>query len=128
MLKQLFYSGPSIEVLQDEYAKKGRIDGKAAVKPSHEVHIERVWEFLSEVTGWESWNPDIHDVHLDSGVKAETLFTWTNGKARIKSTGDGATRVPSEESMAGPLFYNSAKLQTGLKKWLSALKPAAEER
>ena len=35
MLKQLFYSGPSIEVLQEEYAKKGRIDDKAAVKASH---------------------------------------------------------------------------------------------
>ena len=132
MLKQLFYSGPSIEVLHEEYAKKGRIDEEAPVKASHEVRIEapveQVWELLSDVPGWGTWYPDVHDVHLDSGVKADARFTWTNGKARIKSTGDGATRVPSEESMAGPLFYNSAKLQTGLKKWLSALKPAAEER
>jgi uncharacterized protein YndB with AHSA1/START domain len=165
MLKQLFYSGPSIEVLQEEYAKKGHIDGKAAVKASHEVRIEapveRVWELLSDVPRWETWNPDIHDVHLDSGVKTDARFTWMNGKARIKSrfavvdtgreitwtgvssgvkavhrhmlesTDDGATRVFSEESMAGPLFvlfYNSAKLQTDLKKWLSALKTAAEER
>jgi uncharacterized protein YndB with AHSA1/START domain len=90
MLKQLFYSGPSIEVLQEEYAKKGRIDDKAAVKASHEVRIEapvvRVWELLSDVLGWGMWYPDVYDVHLDSGVKADARFTWTNGKSRIKST------------------------------------------
>ena len=138
MLKQLFYSGPSIEVLHEKYAKKGRIDGNAAVKASHEVRIgapvEQVWELLSDVAGWETWYPDVHDVHLDSGVKADARFTWTNGKARIKSTfavvdnereitwtgvssgakavhrhllepaGPGVTRVFSEESMAGPLL------------------------
>ena len=90
MLKQLFYSGPSIEVLHEEYAKKGRIDEEAPVKASHEIRIEapveRVWELLSDVPGWGTWYPDVHDVHLDSGVKADARFTWANGKARIKST------------------------------------------
>jgi uncharacterized protein YndB with AHSA1/START domain len=90
MLKQLFYSGPSIEVLHEEYAKKGRIDEEAPVKASHEVRIEapveRVWELLSDVPSWGTWYPDVHDVHLDSGVKADARFTWANGKARIKST------------------------------------------
>ena len=39
-------------------------------------------------------------------------------------------RVRSEESMAGPLlvlFCNSAKLQTGMEQWLTALKTAAEQ-
>ena len=40
MLKQLFYSGPSFEVLHEEYAKKGRIDEEAPVEASHEVRIE----------------------------------------------------------------------------------------
>jgi uncharacterized protein YndB with AHSA1/START domain len=90
MLKQLFYSGSSIEALHEEYAKKGRIDEEAPVKASHEVRIEaaveRVWELLSDVPSWGTWYPDVHDVHLDSGVKADARFTWTNGKARIKST------------------------------------------
>ena len=165
MLNRLFYSGPSIEVLHEEYARKGRIDEEAPIKASHEVRIEapveRVWELLSDPPDWGTFDPDIHDVHLDSGVKADARFIWRNGKARMKSrfavvdtereitwtgvssgtkvvhrhvlesTGDGATRLFCEESMAGPLvvlFYNSAKLQTGLKKWLSALKSAAEER
>jgi hypothetical protein len=86
---------------------------------------------------------------------------WVNGRARIRSrfavvdpgreltwtgistgakavdrhvleaTDDAATRVRSEESMAGPLlvlFYNSAKLRTGMEQWLTALKTAAEKR
>ena len=32
MLQQLFYRGPSIDVLHEEYAKKGRIDGEAPVR------------------------------------------------------------------------------------------------
>ena len=166
MLKQLFYSGPSIGVLHEEYAKKGRIDEMAPITTAYEVRIEtpveRVWELLSAPPDWETFAPDIHDVHLDSGVKADARFTWSNGKVRMESrfavvdaareitwtgavygvkavhrhvlepTGDGgATQLLCEESMAGPLpslFFNNAKLQAGLKKWLGALKTAAEER
>ena len=166
MLKQLFYSGPSIEVLHEEYAKKGRIDEKAPITTAYKVRIEapveRVWELLSDPQNWETFDPDIHDVRLNSGVKADARFIWSNGKVRMKSrfavvdaareitwTGvasgakavhrhvleptddDGATRLLCEESMAGPLlilFFNNAKLQAGLKKWLGALKTAAEER
>jgi hypothetical protein len=48
MLTRLFYSGPSIEVLHEEYAKQGRIDANAPVRASQEIRIEapaeRVWE------------------------------------------------------------------------------------
>ena len=147
ILRRLFYGGPTIEVLHEEYAKKGRIDAEAPVKASHEVLIEapveRVWWLLSDVAGWGTWYPDVHDVRLDSGVEADARFDWRNGKARIRSrfavvddeqeitwtgvssgakavhrhvlepAGDGATRVFSEESMAGPLlvlFFDGAKL------------------
>jgi hypothetical protein len=49
----------------------------------------------------------------------------------LEATGDGATRVRSEESMAGPLlvlFYGSAKLQAGMESWLNGLKATAERR
>src|SRR5215203_4782546 len=89
MLNRLFYSGPSIEVLHEEYARKGRIDEEARIKAFHEVRIEapveRVWELLSDPPDWGTFDPDINDVHLDSGVKADARFTWRNGKARMKS-------------------------------------------
>lgn len=165
MLNQLFYSGPSIDVLHEEYAKKGRIDVRAPVRAAREIRIEapvgRVWELLVNVPAWGTWDRAVHDVHLDSTVAADARFTWVNGRARIRSrfavvdpgreltwtgistgakavdrhvleaTDDAATRVRSEESMAGPLlvlFYNSAKLRTGMEQWLTALKTAAEKR
>jgi uncharacterized protein YndB with AHSA1/START domain len=163
MLNGLFYGGPSIEALHEEYAKKGRIDEEAPVKASREVHIEapveRVWRLLSDPRGWGTWYPDIHDVHLNLGVEADARFDWANGKAHMRSrfavveaereitwtgvaygakavhrhilepTDGGATRVFSEESMAGPLLvllYNRAKLEAEMEQWLSALKSAAE--
>lgn len=165
MLRQLFYSGPSIEVLHEEYAKGGRIDGNAPIRASRELRIEapvdRVWELLADVPAWHTWDAGVHDVHLDSTVAADARCTWANGRARMKSrfavvdpgreltwtgtsagakavdrhvlraTDDGATRVYTQESMAGPLlvlFYSSAKLQTGMEQWLAALKTAAERR
>jgi hypothetical protein len=66
-------------------------------------------------------------------------ITWTDVSSGAKAvhrhlleaTGDGATRVRSEESMAGPLLvlvYGSAKLQAGMESWLNGLKATAERR
>src|SRR5215208_2808827 len=38
-LERLFYGGPSIGVLHEEYAKRGRIDERAPVKSSGEIRI-----------------------------------------------------------------------------------------
>jgi hypothetical protein len=88
MLKQLFYSGPSIDVLHKEYAKKGRIDARAPVGAADEIRIEapvgRVWELLVNVPAWGSWDRAVHDVHLDSRVAADARFTWVNGHVRIR--------------------------------------------
>jgi hypothetical protein len=89
MLKQLFYRGPSIDVLHEKYAKKGRIDARAPVGAAHEIRIEapvgRVWELLVDVAAWGTWDRAVHDVHLDSTVAADARFTWVNGHARIRS-------------------------------------------
>lgn len=72
-------------------------------------------------------------------VDPDRELTWTGVASGAKvvhrhllaATDDGGTRVRCEESMAGPglvLFYGSAKLQAGLRKWLTALKAGAEER
>ena len=137
MLKQLFYSGPTIEVLHEEYAKRSRIDEAAPVKSSGEIRIEapveRVWELLTDIRGWEDWAPDVHDVRLDSAMAVDSRFSWAIGRTRIKSvfavvepgreltwtgaalwtkavdrhvlepTDDGATRHYVEESLAGLL-------------------------
>jgi uncharacterized protein YndB with AHSA1/START domain len=137
-MTQLLYRGPSIEVLHEQYAKREHIDPRAPVTAAYEVEIdapvERVWGLLSDPRAWSSFAPEVHDVHLDGPVVADTRFTWTNGRSRMRSrfavvdrdreitwtgvssgfkavhrhlleaTGPGSTRVRSEESMAGPLL------------------------
>jgi uncharacterized protein YndB with AHSA1/START domain len=138
MLNQLLYAGPPLRVLHEEYAKNARIDDEAPITTTYQVNIraprERVWELLASPLDWGSFAPAIHDVRLDGPVTADTSFTWTNGRARMKSrfavvdpgreltwTGasmgfnvvhrhlladapGGGTRVRCEESMAGPLL------------------------
>ena len=89
MLEQLFYRAPSIDVLHEEYAKKGRIDARAPVGAAREIRIEapvgKVWELLVNVPALGTWDRAVHDVHLESTVAADAWFTWVNGRARIRS-------------------------------------------
>ena len=133
----------------------------AAYEAEIDAPVQRVWDLLADPLAWPSFAPEVHDVHLDAPAAVDTRFTWANGRSRIKSrfavvdpgreitwTGvssgfkavhrhlleaisDGATRVRSEESIAGSLlvlFYGSAKLQAGIEAWLTGLKTAAERR
>jgi uncharacterized membrane protein len=72
-------------------------------------------------------------------VDPDREITWTGVTSGVKvvhrhlldATSDTTTHVRCEESMAGlllVLFYNSAKLQADLERWLVALKAAAEQR
>ena len=137
-MTKLFYRGPSINVLHEDYAKRGRVDEQAPVRVSEQTIIAapvaRVWALISDPAGWPAIDPDITNVHLDSPHATDTRFTWTNGKARVRSrvavinpaqeitwTGTSAgsravhrylleptayhsTLVRSEESMAGPML------------------------
>ena len=137
-MNQLLYRGPSIEVLHEQYAKRERIDTRAPVTAAYEVEIDapvqQVWDLLGDPTAWPSFAREVHDVHLQGPVAADTRFTWANGRSRMKSrfavvdpgreitwtgvssgvkavhrhllqaAGPGSTRVRSEESMAGPLL------------------------
>ena len=106
MLKQLFYRGPSIDVLHEEYAKKGRIDARAPVGAAREIRIEaplgRVWELLVNVPAWGTWDRGVHDVHLDSTVAADARFTWVNGHARIRSRFASSTQAGSSPGPGSP--------------------------
>ncbi|MFF5208002.1 SRPBCC family protein [Streptosporangium sp. NPDC000396] len=89
MFDRLLYRGPSIEVLHEEYAKKGRLDERAPLTAAYEIRIEapirQVWKLLSDPPGWGTLDPDIHAIELGSAVAVDTPFTWKNGMARIKS-------------------------------------------
>jgi hypothetical protein len=72
MLKQLFYHGPSFTTLYTDYALKGKIDEKAAIKASGEIHInapiDKVWNVLVNLSSWPHFDPNFSDVKLESTV------------------------------------------------------------
>lgn len=162
-MSRLFYRGPSLDVLHERYAKRGRIDENAPITASRAIGIDapvaRVWAQLSNPAGWGRLDPDIDDVRLAGAVGTDVSFTWKNGSARIRSrfavvdeereltwtgvsfgakvvhrhllepTASGGTRLVCEESMAGPpitLLFSSAKLDTALERWLTAIKAGSE--
>ncbi|GAA3204844.1 SRPBCC family protein [Nonomuraea helvata] len=89
MVKSLLYTGPALDDLHEQYAKKGRIDERAAVRARCEVAIdapvETVWDVLATPAAWSRIEPAIHDVRLDGAVEPDTSFSWVNGKAKIQS-------------------------------------------
>jgi hypothetical protein len=89
MSARLFYSGPSLKTLHEDYAKKGRIDDRGSIRTSYETVIEatvdEVWAILGDPQRWDQALPAIHAVHLTSGVQDDAPFTWKNGSASMTS-------------------------------------------
>jgi uncharacterized protein YndB with AHSA1/START domain len=87
--QRLFYTGPSTDVLYEDYARCGRIDDLAPISARRETIIdaptERVWELLSQPQRWEQFASEVRDVRLDDGVVEGGRFTWRNGKAKLSS-------------------------------------------
>ena len=87
--RRLFYTGPSTDVLYEDYARRGRIDELAPISARCETiidaPIERVWELLSHPQRWEQFASEVRDVRLDDGVVEGGRFTWRNGKTKLSS-------------------------------------------
>ena len=86
---QVFYIGPSLDSLQNQYAKQGRIDPKAPIQAHDTIVINasasRVWQVLSDVPNWPTWFPGVKKVHLGADVGPGITFTWENSGSEIKS-------------------------------------------
>jgi hypothetical protein len=72
MLDQLFYQGPSFNKLYTEYALKGRIDEKAAIKASGEIQInasvDTVWNVLANLPSWPQFDPNFSDIKVEPAI------------------------------------------------------------
>ena len=72
MPSKLFYQGPSFERLYTEYAMKGRIDDRAAIGASGEIHINapihQVWNVLVDLPSWPQFDTNFSDVKLESTI------------------------------------------------------------
>ena len=66
------------------------IDREAPVIGSREVRIEAppdtVWDVLTAIDDWPTWNPDVKEASLQGPVSPGTQFKWKAGPATITST------------------------------------------
>ncbi|WP_420319165.1 SRPBCC family protein [Ekhidna sp.] len=68
----------------NELAKKGMINENASIRDSHSTiinaGIDKVWDILSNMEEWPSWNPEVKKVTINGDIAEGTVFTWTQGR------------------------------------------------
>jgi hypothetical protein len=66
------------------------INGRAPVVGASEIEIgatpEAVWEVLTSLQRWPSWNPDVKSMSVEGPVDEGTVFRWKAGPGTITST------------------------------------------
>lgn len=86
---KLFYAGPPIERLHEDYAKKGLLDERAAVRSSSSIVVDAsvgtVWRLLSDLPNWQAWRSDARVVEF-GGLRPDAPFRWRIRGAAIRST------------------------------------------
>lgn len=72
---KLFYSGPSLTDLHENYAKKSRVDEQAGSLSKDSVDIKAdaatVWDILHDVATWPTFNKLVSAVTLPDGVAVD---------------------------------------------------------
>ena len=66
------------------------INASAPVVGTCELEIaaapETVWEVVTAVDSWPTWNPDVKSVSVEGPVAEGTSFRWKAGPGTIRST------------------------------------------
>ena len=88
MTAALFYTGPSLRDLHEDYAKKHRIDDRAAIRGRREITVTAspavVWAVLSDIERWDvNLEPGVHDIRVPGGVTVDARFTRVNKGAKM---------------------------------------------
>jgi hypothetical protein len=66
------------------------VNERAPVVGASEIEIgaapEAVWEVLTSLERWPSWNPDVKSMSVEGPVDEGTVFRWKAGPGTIEST------------------------------------------
>ena len=73
-----------------ENAAAMKVNENAPAVSSAEVEVaadpEVVWEVLTAIDAWPSWNPDVTSASLEGELTEGSRFRWKAGRATITST------------------------------------------
>ena len=66
------------------------INNNAPVKCNKSITItassKKVWDILTSINNWDSWQTDISNPKLNGKLKPNSTFDWKSGGAKIHST------------------------------------------
>jgi hypothetical protein len=86
---KLFYAGPTLTELHEEYAKKGRLDEHAPVQAVDSISIAApaaiVWQLISDMRNWPTWRSDARVTSLGA-LEVDARFRWKIRGTSIRST------------------------------------------
>ena len=89
MLAKLFYTGPSLPTLHEEYAKHSRIDEAAPLTSESSTVIDapitQVWALVSDVARWPAWYPRMSVLSIGA-VRPDAPLRWKLGRLTMRST------------------------------------------
>jgi uncharacterized membrane protein len=85
---KLFYRGPPLKELHEEYAKKGLLDENAPVKSvdsiTTDAPVATVWRLIIDMPNWPEWRSDAHVTKLGA-IEPDARFRWKIRGASIKA-------------------------------------------
>jgi uncharacterized protein YndB with AHSA1/START domain len=62
----------------------------AALRSSAQVRIKapvaRIWQLLTDINGWPSWNPKIDSANLAGDIAPGSVFVWKSQGFTVRST------------------------------------------
>jgi uncharacterized protein YndB with AHSA1/START domain len=93
------------------------VDREAPVIVEAEIEIaappEAVWEVLTDLARWPSWNPDVKSMSFEGAVAEGSDFRWKAGPGTITSTLRRVERPLLRKSLATGLERLKARVEAG---------------
>jgi hypothetical protein len=95
-------------VIQDDAAPaENGINRAAPVIGTSETEVaaarELVWDVLTGIEHWPSWNPDVKSVSMHGGLSEGTVFRWKAGPGTVTSTLEHV-EAPQRVAWSGKTF------------------------